>query len=519
MSETAKPSGAFDYVIVGAGTAGSVLAARLSENPTVSVLLLEAGGENTAQEVTIPAAFSKAFKSKFDWNYETTSQPALGGRTVYWPRGKVLGGSGSINAMMWVPGFASDYERWAELAGEAWGPAEMQRLMGKSEVVVAKQRSPREWTDVFLQATEQAGFKPGGNTMVSSPDGFVETSVMQENGVRSSTATAYLTPARKRPNLTVRTEAQATRVVFDGTAATGVEYVQGGRRLYASARKEVVLCGGAVNTPQLLMLSGIGDPDELGKFGIDVVAASAEVGKNMRDHLVCLYGIPVEGGTLKDAESLPQVAIYLARKRGMLTSNIAEAYGYVRTSPERAEPDIEIIFAPVGFVQEGLVAPPAHVIGCGTVLQQPKSRGFIALASADPLDKPIIEPAYLSDPEGADRAAVLRGMQICDEILQAPALRTRALGGYYIPAGGENMTSQERAEAAVRDTAHTLYHPTSTARMGTDAASVVDPELRVRGVSRLRVADASVFPEIMRGHTNAPALAVGEKAAELLARG
>lgn len=513
---SATPGGTFDYVIVGAGSSGSVVASRLSENPNVSVLLLEAGGENKGQEVTIPAAFAKAFKSKFDWNYETTPQPALGGRTIYWPRGKVLGGSSSINAMMWVPGFPSDYDEWARLAGDQWGWAEFQRLLAKSEVVVNPQRDPREWTQHFLHASEQAGIKLGGNTLTQSPDGMVETLVTQTDGARSSTATAYLTEARKRPNLTVKTGAHVTRVVFEGTAATGVEYLQDGRHFFATAARETVLSGGAVNTPQILMLSGIGDPAELAELGIDVVAASPEVGKNMRDHLVCLYGVSVDGGTLKRAESLPQIFKYLTKRRGMLTSNVAEAYGYVRTSPELDEPDIELIFAPVAFIQEGLIDPPEEAIGCGTVLQLPKSRGTISLRSANPLDKPIIEPNYLSDPDGADLAAVLRGMEFCADILEAPALRTLINDRYIVPAGGENMTREERAATALRDAAHTLYHPTTTARMGLDDASVVDPELRVRGVSRLRVADASVFPEIMRGHTNAPAIVVGEKAAELI---
>ncbi len=533
-ASTASAAGTFDYVIVGAGSSGSVIASRLTENPNTTVLLLEAGGENTGQEVTIPAAFSKTFKSKFDWNYETTPQPELGGRTIYWPRGKVLGGCSSINAMMWVPGFPSDYEEWGRLAGDAWGWGEFQRLLAKSEVVVNPQRDPREWTEHFLQASEQAGIKAGGNTLTQSPDGMVETLVTQDKGARSSTATAYLTAeVRKRPNLEIRTDAHVTRVVFDDPSrslsersetkslrqpvAIGVEYLQNGKLFFAAAAKESVLSGGAVNTPQILMLSGIGDPAELAKHGIDVVASAPEVGKNMRDHLVCLYGVSVDGGTLKTAESLPQIFKYLTKRTGMLTSNIAEAYGYVRTSPELAEPDIELIFAPVAFVQEGLVDPPEEAIGCGTVLQQPKSRGTISLRSANPLDKVIIEPGYLTDPEGADRAALLKGMEFCADILESPALRTLMNDRYVVPAGGENMSREERAEVALRDAAHTLYHPTSTARLGTDKKSVVDPELRVRGVSKLRVADASVFPEIMRGHTNAPAIVVGEKAAELLA--
>ena len=514
-SPSSPASETFDYVVVGAGSAGAALAARLSESGRHSVLLLEAGGDDKRQEVTIPAAFSKTFKSALDWNYETAPQPALQGRTIYWPRGKMLGGSSSNNAMMWVVGFASDYELWGELAGPGWGWSEVKRLLDKVAVSVEDQRDPREHTAAFLRAVSEAGYRVE-TANPETPDGFTQTKVTQRKGARSSTAAAYLRPAAKRANLTVRTHAQASCVVFDGTRAVGVEYLQGNVPRSVGVRREVVLSGGAVNTPQLLMLSGIGDPEQLRRHGIEVVAASPEVGRNLRDHLAALLCVETGGGTLFDATKSAQVLRYLTSRRGMLTSNVAEAYGYVRTRPELPEPDIEILWGPLAYVGEGLIDIPEHGLSVGPILQQPKSRGEIALASADPLAKPIIDPRYLSDAGGEDRAAMLAGFEVCQRILDTPSLRSRWGSRYIVPAGGERMSPAERFEEALTGSSHTLYHPTSTARMGSDAGSVVDPELRVRGVHGLRVADASVMPEIVRGHTNAPSIMIGEKAAELL---
>ncbi|WP_370249809.1 GMC family oxidoreductase [Nocardioides sp.] len=510
----------FDYVIVGAGSSGSPLANRLSADPSVSVLLLEAGGEAKSPNIAIPAGFSELFKSKYDWNYETTPQPGLDGRTVYWPRGKVLGGSSALNAMMWVPGFAADYDTWGELAGPQWNYRSLASTLGSTQISVEEQRDPRALTDVFLDAVRQAGYEV---EMANSdePRGFTRTRVTQAKGTRHSAARAYLTPVRKsRKNLTVRTEAQATKVVMTGRTATGVEYIAAdGSRRTAHATREVVLCGGAVNTPQLLMLSGIGDAEQLRRHGIDVVVDSPEVGANMRDHLVSLFAISVEGGTLLDATKPSQLASFLLKKRGMLTSNIAEAYGFVRTDPSLALPDVEIIFAPAAYVEEGLNGIPAHGISAGPILLQPKSHGEVRLASADPRAKPVVDPRYLSDPDGHDRATLLRGLQIVLDVFGTPAIKEVATGTYLAPAGGERMTHDDLLVAALEQVSHTLYHPTSTARMGLDEKSVVDPDLRVRGVERLRVADASVMPEIIRGHTHAPSVVIGERAAQLIMRG
>lgn len=523
-----------DYVIVGAGSAGAALAGRLTADPSVSVLLLEAGPVDKKMEIHIPAAFAKLFRSEVDWNYDTEPQEHLGGRRIFWPRGRMLGGSSSINAMMWVRGFPEDYDAWGEAAGDGWSWAGLLPYFQRVENVTAgverdnedetgrhgtihinDQRSPRSSTKAYLKAADEIGM-PVVSGNARDQRGFSQTQVSQHNGSRFSTADAYLKPARKRPNLTIVTDAQATKVVFDGTRAVGVEYVQGGAIKTARAGREVVLAGGAVNTPQLLMLSGIGDREELEAHGIPVVAHSPEVGKNLRDHLMAILAVEANDDTLFLAEKPGELVQYLARKRGMLTSNVGEAYGFISSDPSIELPDVELIFAPVAFIGEGLIAHDGHALTLGAILVQPESTGTISLASADPLEKPLIDPKYLSDPEGKDRAALLAGLGVCEELLVTPSLRAISNGTFVQPAGGEGMTRAQRDDIALVQHAHTLYHPVGTTRMGSDAASVVDEELRVRGVEGLRVADASIMPTIIRGHTNAPAIVIGEKAADLL---
>lgn len=532
MTDTAAdlPEETFDVVVVGAGSAGAPLAARLSEPGRLSVLLLEAGGPDKDTKLHVPVAFSQLFRSAFDWDYQTAPQDRLGGRSIYWPRGKVLGGSSSLNAMMWVRGFAADYDEWAQLAGSDWSWESLRPYFVKVErttsssdsdhgttgpIAVEPQRDPRSHTAAFLRATREAGYDiEAANSL--TPQGFTQTMVSQHRGARASTATAYLKPAGRRSNLTVRPNAQATKVLLDGRRATGLEYRHDGATRTVHARREVILCGGAVNTPQLLMLSGIGPSEELRRNGIDVVIDSPDVGGNLRDHLIAGHIVGVAGDTLKDATRTRQTVDYLTRRRGMLTSNVAEAYGFVRSDPMLALPDLEVLFAPVAYVGEGLVPPPRHGVTIGAILLRPRSTGTVTLRSADPLDKADIDPRYLSDPEGADRRVLLAGMEVCERILATPAMQAVTDGTYIVPERGEALEPRERAERIVDGYAHTLYHPTSTARMGTDAGSVVDPRLRVRGVDGLRVADASVMPQIIRGHTNAPSIVIGEKAADLI---
>ncbi|MGN6218136.1 MAG: GMC family oxidoreductase [Microbacterium sp.] len=531
-----------DYVVVGAGSAGAALAARLSEDPTVSVLLLEAGGPDKAMELHVPAAFSKLFRGAYDWNYDTVPQPHLEGRTVYWPRGKTLGGSSSLNAMMWVRGFAADYDEWADAAGPSWSwdalvpyfrrvehtadPADATQGRDGAQPI-EHQRDPRPQTAVFLAAAREAGH-PVTPANLPTGQGFSQTMVSERRGGRASTADAYLRPAKGRPGLRVLTGAHVRRVTFDTAAdgaqprATGVYVDVDGVTRHVRARREVILSGGAINTPQLLMLSGIGPADHLAEHGIDVLVDAPGVGANLQDHLVAGLAPAAPGGTLYDAEKPAELVRYLASRKGMLTSNVAEAYGFVRTAVADSAgmapglPDIEIIFAPVPYVGEGLVPTPGHGLTVGAILLRPHSRGTIRLASSDPAAPPVIDPAYLSDADGVDAATMLAGLAECERLIDTDAMRTITTGGWVQPEGGERMTPEERAELSMRRYSHTLYHPVGTARMGTDEGSVVDPELRVRGVAGLRVADASIMPTVIRGHTNAPAIVIGEVAADLL---
>jgi len=501
-----------DYVVVGTGSAGSVVANRLSADPAVQVVVLEAGPRDKDKFIHIPAGFAKLFRGDMDWNYLTEPQTELDGREIYWPRGKVLGGSSSMNAMMWVRGFAADYDEWAEHAGEQWSYANVEKYFQRIErgpLVISPQRSPRSSTAAWLRAVSEC---------VKAPEGFCETHVTQRRGARWSTADAYLKPALQRKNLTLHTQAVATRVLFDGTHAAGVEFEQLGQRRVVYARREVVLCGGAINSPQLLMLSGIGARDHLAEHGIDVVREAPGVGANLLDHLIVPLGFDVPSDTLFAAEKPLELLNYLVRRRGMLTSNVGEAYGFVKSRPDLELPDLELIFAPAPYFEEGIGEPyDHHAVVMGPILLKPQSKGAITLRSADPKDKPIIDPAYLTDHAGADRAALMAGLRMCVVIAKSVALKG-IIGKVVRPRGATDL-DDETLDRALNSLSHTLYHPVATCRMGTDDASVVDPELRVRGVDGLRVADASVMPTLIRGHTHAPSVLVGEKAADLIRGG
>jgi choline dehydrogenase-like flavoprotein len=507
-----------DYVVVGTGSAGSVLANRLSADPSVRVAVLEAGPRDKDKFVQIPAGWPKLFRGRLDWDYLTEPQKELAGREIYWPRGKMLGGSSSMNAMMWVRGYAADYDDWASCSGSQWSFANVKPYFDRIEngpLHICALRSPRRSTAAWLAAAEQSGFRLGRPTD-EQPEGFCQAMVTQRRGARCSTADAYLRPAARRRNVSLLTEAAATRVIIDRGRAVGVEYSQAGQRHVVNARREVVLCTGAVNTPQLLMLSGVGERDHLGEHGIEVVHHSPEVGQNLLDHLFTSLVFTVTDDTLFTAEKPANIANYLVRRRGLLTSNCAEAYGMLRSDPRLRWPDLELLFSPGPFLDEGLGVMSCHGVTMGPILLQPKSSGQITLRSADAADKPVIDPRYLSDPEGLDRARMMTALRALAKLVDAPPLRQLVVG-IQRPLDAEAL-DEETLERALETCSHTIYHPVGTARMGIDESSVVDPDLRVRGVEGLRVADASVMPTIIRGHTHAPSVLIGEKAADLIRR-
>jgi len=518
-----------DYVVVGGGSAGCVLAARLSEDPAVRVLLLEAGPRDRKLEIRVPAAFTKLFKGPLDWDYETEPEDRLAGRRLYWPRGRVLGGCSSLNAMMYLRGTPADFDWWAELGNPGWSWADVLPVFrriendgaggsewtgGNGPQHVGALRDTNPLTHAFLEAAQAHGLTRVERLNHGDQEGVGHTPVTQYRGRRWSAADGYLRPALRRRNLEVLTDAVAKRVVMDNGRAAGVEYRRGGRIETARATREVIVSCGAVNSPQLLMLSGIGPAQHLKDTGIEVVADLPGVGENLQDHLMVAVIVATTSAlSLVAAESLRNTARWLLRRRGMLTSNVGEAAAFVRSREGLPGSDLELVFAPVPFMDHGFTKPAGHGMTLGPVLLQPRSRGRISLLSPDPAAKPRIEARYLSDPEGQDLATMVAGIRLCRAILARPEL---AAHGTEPVEPGPGVETDEQLAEFVREQAETLYHPVGTCRMGVDEGAVVDPRLRVRGVEGLRVADCSIMPTIIRGHTNAAAMMIAERAADLI---
>src|SRR5580698_2999621 len=513
-------SKAYDYIVVGAGSAGCVLAARLTEDRRTRVLLLEAGGAGRAKEIRIPAAFSKLFKTVVDWNYATEPEPHLHERRLYWPRGKVVGGSSAINAMIYIRGNRADYDHWRDLGNPGWGFAEVLPYFKKSEnqqrlaseyhgvggpVNVADPRYVNPLTRAFLAAAGEIG-------IASNPDFNGEE---QDGGARCGAADGYLQPARERSNLTVVTGAHAARVLLEGKRAVGVAFLRDGAMQEARADGEVILAGGTVNSPQLLMLSGIGPADELKAARISAIQDLPGVGKNLQDHPMVSVGyLCTQTVSLDGAETLGNFLRWLVWKNGPLASNVAEAGLFLRTRVGLAVPDLQLLFGPAYYRGHGLVRRKEHCFGFGPTLITPESRGTISLRSAEPLDAPAIRANYLST--DADLRTMIAGVRLARRLAHAKSF-DQFRGEELHP--GAAMTSDAEIAEFLRNELETLYHPVGTCKMGVDALAVVDARLRVRGIEGLRVVDASIMPRVPAGNTNAPVMMIAEKAAEMIREG
>ena len=519
---------AYDYVIVGAGSAGCVLAARLSEDPSVSVLVLEAGPPDTADLVKVPAAFSYLFRTSRDWDFSTTEQKQANSRTVYWPRGKTLGGSSSINAMIYIRGNAVDYDTWRDAYGcVGWGYSDLLPYFIKAEdnargasefhgaggpLRVENLRYVHDLSHRFLESAEAAGFARTDDFNGSSQEGFGEYQVTQKGGRRWSAADAYLRPAMERSNVEVRTDVLVLRLVAQAGRVVGVEIANASGRSVVRASAEVIVSAGAVGTPHLLMRSGIGPAHHLREVGVDVVLDSPGVGQNLSDHpVVPLIWRTREARSLHDSENSLRLVQWQATGRGPMTSNVAETGGFLRTRPELAAPDIQWHAAPAEFDEEGLRDPSGPGFTVAPTLVAVNSRGQIRLRDSNPEHAPLIDPDYFGAPEDLD--AMVEGLRLTLDLVSRGPL-TRYLAEPVQPRG-QLRTDDDLIEHA-RRRVQTLYHPVGTASMGSDERAVVDPHLKLRGIDGLRVVDASVMPVVPRGNTNAPTIAVAERAADLI---
>lgn len=518
-----------DYVIVGAGSAGCVLANRLSEDPAVNVLLIEAGGRDRSPNIKIPAAFAKQFHTKLDWDYTTEPESHVDGRSLYIPRGKSLGGSSSMNAMLYVRGSPLDYDGWEAQGAPGWGYRSVlpyfvrseDNVRGASEfhgsggpLRVSEQRSPRPLNRRLLAACAAAGIPRIADYNGPEQDGASMFQVTQRNGQRFSAADAFLRPALKRPNLKLAAKSTVLGVQLDGDRAVGVR-VRSGRRgeQLIRATREVLLCAGAINSPQLLLLSGIGAADELSAVGIELRHELHGVGRNLQDHpFVTLIWEVSEQHTLYGAEKPKALAEWLLRRSGPLSSTVAEVVAFVRSRPGLPAPDIQFHMGAAYYEDHGAATYDGHCMVIAPVLVAPQARGQVWLRSADPNAKPAILTNTLSLREDVD--SMLAGMRLAREIAAQQPLREIVLS--ELKPGAAVVDSAE-LEADLRRRLMLIYHPVGTARMSDTAPdAVVDSQLRVHGLQGLRVVDASVMPTIPRGNTNAPTMMIAERAADLI---
>ncbi|MDT0682958.1 GMC family oxidoreductase N-terminal domain-containing protein [Roseicyclus sp. F158] len=529
-----------DIVIVGAGSAGCVLASRLSVRRDLNVTVLEAGGSDRSLWVRMPIGYGGAFHHpRLNWRYMTEPDPGLGGRAAYWPRGKVIGGSSSINAMVFIRGQARDYDAWAEAGNTGWSYQDLLPAFRRLEDNLAGSDTyraaggPITITDIaahahslghaFLDAARRAGFRDNADFNGADQEGVGFYQITTRRGLRCSAATGYLRPALKRSNLRLETEAHVTRILFKGHRAVGVEYRKGDRLVSLRARREVILSAGAIGSPQILQLSGIGDPERLSALGIETVLARPQVGRNLQDHVgfdfVYEATVPTLNSVLGPLMARGMAGLrYVATRGGPLSLSVNQAGGFVRSGPGRDRPNLQLYFSPLSYTRavpgkRRLTKPdsfPGFMMGLSNC--HPRSRGWLHVRSADPAEPPEIHPRYYAEPE--DMEEMLEGTEILRRIAaEAPVagvVREEKLPGAGV-TGREDMADYIRARSG------SVFHPCGTCAMGPDpATSVVDPELRVHGIAGLRVADASIMPTIPAGNLGAPCLMIGERAAELI---
>ncbi len=524
----------YDYVIVGAGSAGCVLADRLTEDGRCSALVIEYGGSDRALIIQMPAALAMPMNSKtYNWGYSSEPEPHLGGRRVNCPRGKVIGGSSSINGLVYVRGHPLDFERWVGEGARGWGYADVLPYFRRAESFrggadawrggdgpLATSRGLKHGPlyQAFIEAGRQAGYPVSADLNGERQEGFGWFDMTVKDGVRWSTANAYLRPAMKRTTLTVATRALATRVAFEGRRAVGVHYKRGGRGHLARARREVILCGGPINSPQLLKLSGVGPAAELRHFGIDVVADRPGVGENLQDHLefylqvASKRPITLYAHTGLVARGLVGLQ-WLMRGRGLGATNHFEAGGFIRSRAGVRYPDIQFHFLPMAVAYDGSSLAREHGFQAHVGPMRSNSRGWVRLRSPDPAEPPKIQFNYMGHPD--DWAEMRACVRLTREIFAQKAFDPYR--GREISPGAE-CVSDEAIDAFVRDKVESAYHPCGTCKMGSpnDPLAVVDPETRVIGFEALRVVDSSIMPEITNGNLNAPTIMIGEKAADMI---
>jgi choline dehydrogenase len=509
----------YDYVIVGAGSAGCVLAARLSEDPEVSVLLLEAGPPDTKENIHVPLGYLQLARTDVDWDYCTAPEPGCGGRRLALPRGKVLGGSSSVNAMIYIRGNRADYDGWGQ-PGWAWDDLFPYFLKAEDNergasqwhgaggpLPVSDQRSGNRITPAFVDAGAEAGLERNEDFNGPGQDGVGMYQVTQRGGMRASASVAYLHPAMERPNLTVMPYMQVERLLFEGTRAVGVEASRLGEAQQLRAEREVILCGGSYNSPQLLMLSGVGPAEHLALREIEPLLDQPAVGANLSDHAASfsVWTTPEEESLLLALEPAA-LEEFTASQTGPFASNLAESGGFARVEAGAEAPDTQFHVAPVHIVDEGMGDPQAHGVWVSPCLLTPGSRGSVRLASKDPSAKPIVRNEFFTAEE--DMPRMTAAVRLMEEICSRPAMRPYCAEPFTAP-GGE---SEDDLRAHVARTTFPIYHPVGTCAIG----SVVDAELRVEGLEGVRVVDASVMPVVPRGNTNAPTIAIAERAADLI---